>query len=322
MKNLSAALAFIVATAWSAATASAEVTWKAISFIPKNHPVMWGANAWVNDVNPALKGELQLNYVGGPEVVPRYQQIEALRNKVVDVVFAAAADYPDQIPAAATFPLSKLTPTEERKSGYFDYMVEAHKKLNARYLGRVHTGAFYLWVKREPKSLADLKGLKMRTGSLYDRFMQELGMVPVNVNAPETYTALESGLVDGFGWPTVGPRQQGWIKKASQVIDLPFFGASNVVILANVERWQALKPEVQKKLLEIAAASEPKMVKHFADLDNTEWAELAKAGVKRVKFSPAENKLYLDTAYAVEWKYLEAKLGKDELAKLRRMSGN
>ena len=146
MKNVSAALAFTLAAAGFAATASAQVTWKAISFIPKNHPVMWGANAWVNDVNAALKAELQINYVGGPEVVPRYQQTEAVRNKVVDVVFAAAADYPDQIPAAATFPLSKLSPMEERKSGYFDYLVEAHKKLNAQYLGRVHTGAFYLWV--------------------------------------------------------------------------------------------------------------------------------------------------------------------------------
>ena len=211
---------------------------------------------------------------------------------------------------------------EERKGGYFDYMVEAHKKLGVQYLGRVHTGAFYLWVKREPKSLADLKGLKMRTGSLYDRFMQALGMVPVNVNAPETYTALESGLVDGFGWPVIGPRQQGWIKKAAYVIDLPFFGASNVVILVNGERWQSLKPEVQKKLAEITAASEPKMLKHFTELDNTEWGELTNAGVKRVKFSPAENKQYLDTAYTVEWKYLEGKLSADELAKLRRLSGN
>jgi TRAP-type transport system periplasmic protein len=219
-------------------------------------------------------------------------------------------------------PLSRLTPMEERKSGYFDYIIAAHQKLNVQYLGRVHAGAFYLWVKREPKSLADLKGLKMRTGSLYDRFMQALGMVPVNVNAPETYTALESGLVDGFGWPVIGPRQQGWIKKASYVIDLPFFGASNVVILMNGERWQSLKPEVQKKLADVTAASEPKMLKHFTDVDNAEWAELTKAGVKRVKFSPAENKQYLDTAYAVEWKYLEGKLSPDELAKLRRLSGN
>ena len=322
MKHASAALAFIAATAFAAATATAQVTLKAISFIPKNHPVMWGANAWVNDVNTALKGELQINYVGGPEVVPRYQQIEAVRNKVVDLVFPPGADYPDQVPASATLPLSKLTPMEERKSGYFDYLVEAHKKLNVQYLGRVQTGAFYLWVKREPKSLADLQGLKMRTGSLYDRFMQALGMVPVNVNAPETYTALESGLVDGFGWPVVGPRQQGWIKKASYVIDLPFFGARNVVILANSEHWQALKPPVQKKLAEITAASEPKILKHFADVDESEWAELAKAGVKRVKFSPAQNQQYVATAYTVEWKYLEGKLSPDELAKLRRLSGN
>ena len=54
--------------------------------------------------------------------------------------------------------------------------------------------------------------LKMRTASLYDRFMRELGMVPVNINAPETYTALagnpheytaERSVIEGFLDPDV-----------------------------------------------------------------------------------------------------------------------
>jgi len=45
-----------------------------------------------------------------------------------------------------------------------------------------------LWTKKEPKSLADLNGLKMRSGVLYDRLMREFGMVPVTINAPEVYT--------------------------------------------------------------------------------------------------------------------------------------
>ena len=115
-----------------------------------------------------------------------------------------------------------------------------------RYIGRVQYGDFYLWVKKKPKTLADLKGLKMRTGSLYDKFMRKLGMVPVNINAPETYTALEQGTVDGLGWPVFGVKKLGWARQVKYVIDLPFYGASNVIALMNLKKWKALPPDVQK----------------------------------------------------------------------------
>ena len=120
-------------------------------------------------------------------------------------------------------------------------MVEEHaKKINARYLGRIQISPFYLWTKKEPKTLADLRGLKMRSGVLYDRLMREFGMVPVTINAPEVYTALQSGIVDGFGWPVTGPLKRGWLDTVKYVIDLPFFGASNVVALMNLDKWKAL----------------------------------------------------------------------------------
>lgn len=322
MKKSNTLLALLVAAGLFAGTACAQVTLKAVSFLPKNHPVMVGSVMWVNAVNAGLKGEVGINYIGGPEAVPRPQQVEALSNKVVDVALVAASEYFDQIPAGATFTLSQLTPTEERKSGYHAYMVDAHKKIHARYLGRMYRSSFYLWVKRAPGSLADLRGLKLRTGALYDRMMQAFGIVPVNVAPAEVYTALDSGLVDGFGWPTAGARQQGWIKRASYVIDLPFYEASNGVILVNLERWNALKPELQRKLEALTADIEPKIVSLLKEQDNAEWIQLEKAGVKRVRFSDAENKKYLDTAYDVEWKALEAKLGADEIGKLRKLTGN
>jgi TRAP-type C4-dicarboxylate transport system substrate-binding protein len=321
MKKLIGIVGGLAILAWSG-TASAETTLRAISFLAKNHPVMTQVNVWVNEVNEAMKGDLKINYVGGSEVVPIFQQPEALRNGVVDVLVSVTPYYLDQMPSGLAFALSKLSPTEERTSGFYDYMVNEHKKINARYLGRMHSEPFYLWTKKEPKKIEDLKGLKMRTGSLYDRFMQKLGMIPVTVAAPETYTALDSGVVDGFGWTTSGVRSQGWSKKANHVIDIPFFGASNVVALVNQNKWDALTPAQQKKLVDVTAAFEPKMIKFFRDAESKEWEELDKSGVKRVKFSAAENKTYLETAYDVEWAFLTGKVGAEDTAKLRKMTGN
>jgi TRAP-type C4-dicarboxylate transport system substrate-binding protein len=314
-------IAAVAAALGASSGASAETTMRAISFIPKTGPVLTMANEWVKEVNTKLKGQLHVNYVGGPEVIGRFQQIEALRNGVIDITFTPSTDYQDQVPTSPSFVLSRLTPMQERQSGFYDFMVEQHaSKLNARYLGRVQESPFYLWTKTEPKKIANLRGLKMRSGVLYDRFMQKLGMVPVTINSPEVYTALQSGIVDGFGWPVTGPLKLGWLDNVHYVVDLPFFGASNVVVLMNLKKFNALPKATQDALVKLTADFEPKMVKHFTDENEAEWKRIG-SKVKRVKFSDAENKTYLDTAYETEWAHLKQRVP-DDIAKLRKMTGN
>ncbi len=318
--GLSAAAAIAMLTIATAATA-AETTLRAVGFIPKNHPVMAEANTWVNLINEKLKGELHVNYLGGPEVIGRYEQGNAIRTGVIDMLFATTADFQDQLPEVSATTLSKLSPTEERKSGFYDLMVATLERMNSRYIGRVEYGGFYLWVKKKPEKLADLQGLKMRTGSLYDKFMRKLGMAPVNINAPETYTALEQGTVDGLGWPVFGVKRLGWAKQVKYVIDLPFYEASNVVVLMNLDKWKALPPDVQKTILDITIAYEPKMVTYFKEAEEKEWAGL-KGLVTPVKFSAAEDKKYLDDANEVEWDAIAKRVSPDMLAKLRKTTGN
>jgi len=321
MRSLQLIGSLAAASILTLATTADAQTLRAISFIPKNDPVMAMANAWVSDVNTKLAGQIRINYVGGPEVITRFQQSEALRTGVIDVIFPPTGDYQDQVPVSPAFVLSKLSPSEERKSGFYDFMVEEHaKRINAHYLGRVQISPFYLWAKKEPKSLADLRGLKMRSGVLYDRLMREFGMVPVTINAPEVYTALQSGIVDGFGWPVTGPLKRGWLDTVKNVIDIPFFGASNVVILMNLDKWKALPPATQDALTKLTAELEPRMVKHFNDENDAEWKAIGDK-VKKVQLSADESKRYLDAAYDVEWKALQER-APDTVAKLRSLTGN
>lgn len=324
MRSLSLFLVLVLSFAAQCARSSSAIaaeTMRAISFIPKNDPVLAMANVWVSEVNAKHGSALRVNYVGGPEVIGRFQQVEALRTGVIDLIFVPSGDYQDQIPASQAFVLSKLTPSEERKSGFYDFMVEEHaNKINARYLGRLQVSPFYLWTKKEPKTLADLRGLKMRSGVLYDKFMHELGMTAITINAPEVYTALNSGVVDGFGWPVTGPLKRGWLESVKYVIDLPFFWPSNVVALMNFDKWKALPEATRDQLIALTADFEPRMVKHFDTENEREWKEIG-SRITKVKFSPQENEKYLQTAYEVEWNALKAR-APDLIEKLRRISGN
>ena len=313
--------AVIAAALWAVSAGAQEVPMRAVSFIPKNHPVMVQANVWVNMINEALPGKLKINFVGGSEVIGRYQQQNALRTGVIDMTLSTTADFQDELPEVSTFTLSKLGPAEERKSGFYDTMVQSFGKMNARYIGRMQYGGFYMWTKKKPEKLSDLKGLKMRTGSLYDKMMRELGMVPVTINQPEVYTALEGGTVDGLAWPVFGVRSIGWTRHVKYVIDLPFYAPSNVIALMNLDKWKKLPPDVQKTILEATAEFEPKMVKYFQVEEQKEWKELDKP-VTRVRFSDAENKKYLNTAYEVEWAAIAKRVSPEMLTRLKKISGN
>ncbi len=322
MNRIITSIAAAGLAAFAVVPASAETTMKAISFIPKTHPVMAMTREWVKQINEGLKGKLKINYVGGPEVITRYQQWDAVQNGVVDMIFAVTNDIQDKFPEGGIFVLSRCEADKERKTGFYAAMADAFaKKMKLKYIGRLHYGSFYLWINKDAKSIADLKGLKMRTGSLYDKMMREMGMVPVNINAPETYTALERGVVDGFGWPNIGPRQRGWLKKVKYVIDLPFFSASNVLAMMNMAKWNALPDDVKKKAMEITVAFEPKMVAYFKKLETDEWKKIG-SSVTKIKFSPAENKKYLDLAYGEEWAAMQKRLPAEQFATLKKASCN
>ncbi|MGS0755363.1 TRAP transporter substrate-binding protein [Roseateles sp. GG27B] len=60
------------------------------------------------------------------------------------------------------------------------------------------------WFRKEIKSVADFKGLKMRLGGgLVGEVMQKLGAVPQSIPGGELYQALEKGTIDAAEW--VGP---------------------------------------------------------------------------------------------------------------------
>lgn len=311
----------IVLTTATPVAAKAK-TLKAVSFVPKNNPIVAMVHTWVKYVNEECKDTVKIDWVGGPEVIPGLDQAEALRNNSVQVIFSPTAYYAPMFPEGNSFTLSKLTHEEERKpGGFFDYMVERHKRIGIRFIGTWLYDPFLLRINKPVKTLADLKGMKMRTSALYDRMMKKLGMIPVSVPFGEIYTALERGLVDGFGWSTLGPADAGWLKYCKYVIEIPFYTRQNTLILMNLDVWNGLGKATQDKITKATEKFEPEMVAYFKGKLEEEWKRYDEMGIVRIKFSPEENKKYLDIAYEAEWEDLEKKIP-DLVPTLKKLTGN
>ena len=121
-------------------------------------------------VEERLGDKLKITYLGGPEVTPQFEQFEALRNGVVDVILGAAAYYTAQVPEASAMLLARKSPQEQRESGYYDLMRQIHsEKGDVIYLSNL-TGVpnvgFRLYLNRKIEK-PNLEGLKIRVSPVY-----------------------------------------------------------------------------------------------------------------------------------------------------------
>ena len=314
--------AFLFVTASVSVAGPVEI--KVVTYFPKNHPLVNPtALKWFEMLNEGLKGKINIKYVGGPEAVPPREQAEAVRNNMIQMAYTPIAVHRQLVPGAASMVVVKFKDAMQmRESPYTGYLEQTYEKVGIRYVGPGTWGHFQMWSKKPIKDLADLKGMKMRSFFLYDRFQKALGITPVTIPMSELYTALERGVVEGFCFPQAGPREMGLTKSAKYVIAHPFY-TNDVVLLLNLATWKKLSKDVQDKFNEITAKQyEPYMMKYANDLEKNEWAALKKAGVTKVVFSPAEAKKFVDTAYRVKWEEIGEKISPDLLAKLKKMTLN
>ncbi len=301
-----------VFTQLSITHAQQPITIKALMAWPENYTSNGGFREWVKRVNETGKGKVTIKIIGGPEAIPLFEQIGALKRGVVDVVHTAAAYYMGVIPEVEAFGLSRLNPEEERARGFYDLMVEIHKAHGIMYLGRMQGVAPLgtLCTKVPLKSPKDLAGLKIRSVPIYDAFLKELKAVPVTIPVPEIYTALERGIVDGFIQPLAGGfTSLGFHEVVKYIVNHYFYQLPGTALM-NLEYWNKLPKETKDFLMDTIKENEKIVGKIFLSYHETELEKAQKAGVKLINFSPEDAKYFIETAYRMGWENLLKKAPK------------
>jgi len=73
--------------------------------------------------------------------------------------------------------------------------------------------------------------------------------------------------------------------------------------------------------MDITVKFEPEMEAYFKKQIKEEWKKYDEIGIKRIKFTPSENKKYYDAAYEAEWEDLSKKVP-ELVPDLKRLTGN
>jgi TRAP-type C4-dicarboxylate transport system substrate-binding protein len=253
-------------------------------------------------VNARLKGKVTITYLGGPEVVPPNQQVQALKNGVVDVVLGAAAYYRSEVPMSAAVQFSNKLPSELRKSGYYDIMRKIHMDQGGVvYLANTAGGNRFRMYTAKKIDKPDFTGMKLRVSPVYSPLVRALGGAPVSMAPGDVYTAMERGVVDGYGWTYTGIDVFGWTEVTKFVINHPFYSLDGALLI-NKAVWDKMPADVQATLNQIGADLEVEVQKYIGDKLGKEDQKLRKLGVQPINFSKADADRYIKVAYDAGWK--------------------
>ncbi len=292
---LAAALAAI-----SGIACSQEITMRVVSAFPENLYYVKRLTDWIQKVNAEGKGTLQVNFIGGPKAIPTFEVGNAVKTGVVDMAMSTGAFYTNLMPEADALKLTQLPAAELRKNGAHDYINKVwNEKANMVYLARVVDNTpFHLYlIKKIDK--ADLTGMKLRITPVYRDFFQALGGTVVQIAPGEVYTALERGVVDGYGWPIHGLFDLNWQEHTKFRVDPGFYNAE-VSLIVNLDKWKALTQAQRVYLTKQALAFEAQN-EEWGKYNAEEAQRQAKAGIQTIRFDAATSKQYVDKAYEVGW---------------------
>lgn len=271
---------------------------------------------FVKKANAAGQGVFTIQVRGGPEAIPMMEQPGAVRSGVVDMVYSACAFYAAQVPECDAVSAATIDGPTARKNGGMELLNQIHQKRIGVYnLGWVDSGIrFNLWSTKEPKLDAtghiDIRGFKVRGHPIYNAFLTNyLGAQVINVNSPDLYTALERGTVEISAWTQIGLMDLNWDRYLKYRI-LPDFFSTDLHILVNGKKWQALSPKTREILQSVAIRHETESLAALQKLWKEEEAELKRRGVKTIAQSPEASKRFYEGARSASLQRMKERMEK------------
>lgn len=265
-------------------------------FFPPTHIQCKTAEDWCKEIEKRTNGRVKITVYAGGTLTKAPQAYDGVVNGISDLGMSCFAysrgrfpllegldlplGYPDGMTATriATDMVKKYSPAETADTHML--LVHAH-------------GPGILASKKAVKTLEDLKGMKIRATGLSTKIVESLGGSPVGMSQPETYEALQKGVVDATLCPV--ETLKGW--KQGEVIDSVTDSScigytTAMFVTMNKAKWEALPKDIQEI---VTAVSDEWVAKHGAAWDQAD--EEGRAFIKGLNHST----IPLDKAEQARW---------------------
>ena len=320
LKSAFIASAFIAASLVATPALADVVKIDAVTLAPKPVYINKPFKMFVDEVNTKFAGEVEINWRGGPEIMPPFKQAEGVRNGAVDMTYTSPSYYQGLVPTSGTMNLSYKTYAEIAATNYHERMTELHAEKDLIFLGEIPATQlnFVIYMADEVSGLEDLKGKRIRVFPTLLPIVKALGAEPIVMGMGDIFTAMERGTIDGY--------MQGPLAQAKQfeglvkTVIFPGVYRAGFPVLINKDTWGKMSTDLQQRLTTFLRWDFAYRMDYIWGQDIADNIELMKAAGFNILELPADEAArYEQMAMDAAWAVTAANAGDEVAAELRGM---
>lgn len=215
---------------------------------------------------------------------------------------------PAKAPAlsALTLPFLPLESADEVARVHQSYLghpvlVEEASKWGAIYLTtQIIPESTIMGKGNAPSSLEDLKGMRIRGIGNGAKVVDLLGATRVSMASPETYQAMQRGMLDGVSFPIYGYSAFKIDELSDWYSDDIKFGRLVTVSLVNKNAFDELPEQYQQVLLDAVPVAQSALKEAYGNMEELNFPKWEEMGIQRVRFD-AESVAAMETENAASF---------------------
>jgi len=219
-------------------------------FFPPSHIQCKTAEAWAKEIEKRTSGRVKITVYPAGTLTKAPQCYEGVVNGISDIGMSCLAYTRGRFPLLEGLDLPLGYSSGTTATRIATEMVQKYqpKEMSDTHVLYIHAhGPGILASKKPIRTLEDLKGLKVRATGLSAKIVKNLGATPVAMSQPETYEALQKGVVEATFCPieTLKGWKQGEV--INYVTDTSVVGYTTAMfVVMNNDVWNRLPADIQK----------------------------------------------------------------------------
>lgn len=277
-----------IALSFSQPAAAADVNVKVADHFPPGHVIPATLlRPWMSKVEELTAKKVRFTHFPAQQLVKQNEALSAVQRRIVDIVLINPGLFPSEFPLTGVSFLPNGYDTVVHGGKALQELfkqpavMEEFRKAGLRVLLIEPLDAYEALTNRPVNRPADLKGFKIRAaGEGQLAATRALGATPATIAAPEMYTSIQRGTIEGvlFGYS---------ISKSYKLDEVAKFGTlganiayAHVLYCVTEASWNSWPADVQAAMTKAAADVMPKA---WQDLDKSTIDVIAafqKSGVK------------------------------------------
>ncbi|HBG77302.1 MAG TPA: C4-dicarboxylate ABC transporter substrate-binding protein [Phycisphaerales bacterium] len=266
-------------------------------FFPPTHVQCIEAQNWADEIAKRTNGRVKITIFPGGSLTQAPQCYEGVVNGISDLGMSCFAYTRGRFPLLEGLDLPLGYPNGLTASRIATELAMKYKpaEVNDVHLLYIHAhGPGILATKKPVNNLEELKGMKIRATGLSAKIVSSLGATPVAMSQPETYEALQKGVVEGTLCPieTLKGWKQGEVIES--VTDSSVIGYTTAMFVAmNKQKWESLPADIKQIFTDVS--------KEWVDKHGNAWNQADEDGKKFVE-SLNHKTISLNEAEKQRWK--------------------